>query len=53
MRIASLTFLVLGMFAATAARAEVLHITRDHGGYVDEYKTKYKRIRDKGRKVDL
>src|ERR1700742_4757735 len=51
MRIAPLTFLVLGTFAATAARAEVLHITRDHGGYVEEYKTKYQRIRDKGGRV--
>jgi hypothetical protein len=51
MRIAPLTLLVLGIFATTPARAEVLHITRDHGGYVDEYKAKYKRIRDKGERV--
>ena len=51
MRIAPLTLLVLGIFAATPARAEVLHITRDHGGYVEEYKTKYKRIRDLGERV--
>jgi hypothetical protein len=51
MRIAPLNLLVLGIFAATAARAEVLHITRDHGGYVEEYKTKYQRIRDKGERV--
>jgi hypothetical protein len=50
MRIAPLTLLLLGIFAATPAHA-VLHITRDHGGYVDEYKTKYKRIRDSGERV--
>jgi hypothetical protein len=50
MRITPLTLLLLGIFAATPARA-VLHITRDHGGYVDEYKTKYKRIRDSGERV--
>ena len=36
--------------AATPARAE-LHITRDHGGYVEEYKAKYKRVREKGERV--
>jgi hypothetical protein len=51
MRIAPLTFLVLGFFAVTPARAEVLHITRDHGGYVEEYKSRYQRIRDKGERV--
>jgi hypothetical protein len=50
MRIAPLTLLLLGIFAATPAHA-VLHITRDHGGYVDEYKTRYKRIRDSGERV--
>jgi hypothetical protein len=43
----SLTLLVV---MSTPAHA-VLHITRDHGGYVDEYKTKYKRIRDRGERV--
>ena len=28
-----------------------MHITRDHGGYVEEYKAKYKRIRDSGERV--
>jgi hypothetical protein len=51
MRIAPLTLLLLlGIFAATPARA-VLHITRDHGGYVEEYKAKYKRVRDSGERV--
>jgi hypothetical protein len=51
MRIAPLTLLVLGIFAATPARPEVLHITRDHGGYVEEYKAKYQRIRIRGERV--
>ena len=42
--------LLLSLLAATPAHA-VLHITRDHGGYVEEYKTKYKRIRDAGERV--
>jgi hypothetical protein len=50
MRITPLALLCLGFFAATPARAD-LHITRDHGGYVEEYKAKYKRIRDKGERV--
>ena len=33
-----------------AARAD-LHITRDHGGYVKEYKAKYERIRDRKERV--
>ena len=32
------------------ARAD-LHITRDHGGYVEEYKAKYERIRDRHERV--
>jgi len=51
MRITPLALLLLGLVAATPARAEVLHITRDHGGYVEEYKDKYKRIRDLGERV--
>jgi hypothetical protein len=50
MRITPLALLSLLLFAAPA-RAEVLHITRDHGGYVEEYKTKYQRIRAKGERV--
>ena len=50
MRITPLALLLLICFAATPARA-VLHITRDHGGYVEEYKTKYKRIRASGDRV--
>jgi hypothetical protein len=50
MRIASLALLVFSFLAATPAHA-MLHITRDHGGYVEEYKAKYKRIRDSGERV--
>ena len=48
-----ITFLVLSLFsllAAAPARAD-LHITSDHGGYVEEYKAKYKRIRDNHERV--
>ena len=50
MRITLLALAVLFAFAAGPARAD-LHITRDHGGYVEEYKAKYKRVRDKGERV--
>ena len=50
MRITLLSLLLLCLAAATPARAE-LHITRDHGGYVEEYKAKYKRVREKGERV--
>ncbi|MGY3615923.1 hypothetical protein ACVJGD_002119 [Bradyrhizobium sp. USDA 10063] len=49
MRITLLALFFLAL-AVAPARA-VLHITRDHGGYVDEYKAKYKRIRDRGERV--
>jgi hypothetical protein len=38
------------LLAATAAQAD-LRITRDTGGYIDQYKTKYERIRDRGGRV--
>ncbi len=41
------TFLVLGLMPAHAD----LHIKRDHGGYVEEYKAKYQRIRERGERV--
>jgi hypothetical protein len=50
MRITSLALLSLSVLVATPARAD-LHITRDHGGYVEEYKVKYKRIRDRKERV--
>jgi len=42
----SLTIAVL----TTPARA-VLHITSVHGGYVEEYKAKYKKVRESGERV--
>ena len=50
MRSTSLALLVLSLVAGTPAHA-LLHITRDHGGYVEEYKEKYKQIRDSGERV--
>ena len=50
MRITPLALLSLSVLAATPARAD-LHITRDHGGYVEEYKAKYQRIRDRKERV--
>jgi hypothetical protein len=50
MRITSLAMLSLSVLVASPARAD-LRITRDHGGYVEEYKTKYKRIRDRKERV--
>ena len=42
--------LLIALLATTTARAD-LHITRDHGGYVEEYKAKYAHIRDTGQRV--
>jgi len=42
--------LLIALLAPTPARAD-LHITRDHGGYVEEYKVKYAHIRDTGQRV--
>ena len=50
MRITPQILLLLPLLAAAPARAD-LHITRDHGGYVDEYKTNYQRIRDRHERV--
>jgi hypothetical protein len=50
MRITPLALLLFSFVAASPARAD-LHITRDHGGYVEEYKTKYARIRDRRERV--
>ena len=50
MRITSLSLLLLTLLVASPARAD-LHITRDHGGYVEEYKAKYQRIRDRHERV--
>jgi hypothetical protein len=50
MRITFLPLLLLSLLIVTSARAD-LHITRDHGGYVTEYKAKYERIRDRKERV--
>ena len=50
MRITSLALLLPLFLAATPARAD-LRITRDHGGYVEEYKARYERIRDRHERV--
>jgi hypothetical protein len=50
MRITLLSLLLLCLAAVSPARAD-LHITRDHGGYVEEYKAKYQRVREKGERV--
>lgn len=50
MRITPLILLLLSCLVAAPARA-VLHITNDHGGYVEQYKAKYKRVRDSGERV--
>jgi hypothetical protein len=50
LRITLFASLLLLSFAASPARAD-LHITRDHGGYVEEYKAKYARIRDSHERV--
>ncbi len=50
MRITPLILPFLALLAVTPARAD-LHITRDHGGYVTEYKAKYERIRDRKERV--
>jgi hypothetical protein len=50
MRIAPLSLMLLPFLAVSPARAD-LHITRDHGGYVEEYKAKYQRIRDRHERV--
>jgi hypothetical protein len=54
MRLTPLILLVsllsLPLLAVTPARAD-LRITRDHGGYVEEYKAKFQRIRDRHERV--
>ena len=50
MRITPLALLLLPLLATAPARAD-MHITRDHGGYVEEYKTKYERVRDRHERV--
>jgi hypothetical protein len=51
MRITPISLLLLSLVAAAPPARADLHITRDHGGYVEEYKARYKRVRDKGERV--
>ncbi|KQW22661.1 hypothetical protein ASC80_04715 [Afipia sp. Root123D2] len=50
MRALLLSLIAMLLLAAGPARAD-LRITRDHGGYVEEYKAKYERIRKRGERV--
>ena len=50
MRNLVLTALAFCVVSVAPARAD-LRITRDHGGYVTEYKAKYERIRDRNERV--
>ncbi len=51
MRLSLLSLLTsLAVFFVAPAHAD-LRITRDHGGYVEEYKAKYERIRDRRERV--
>jgi len=42
---------ILLLVATAAPAAADLRITKDYGGYVDQYKQKYARIRDSGERV--
>jgi len=50
MRIVVLASVALSVLVTMPAKAD-LRITRDHGGYVEEYKAKYQRIRARGERV--
>ena len=50
MRLARLLILPLSLPLCAPAQAD-LRITRDHGGYVEEYKAKYERIAKSGERV--
>lgn len=51
MRAQILFVVTVSMLASAPARAADLRITRDHGGYVEEYKAKYEKIRQNGERV--
>ena len=50
MRLARLLILPVSLMLCAPAQAD-LRITRDHGGYVEEYKAKYERIAKSGERV--
>ena len=39
------------LFASTLPASADLRITRDHGGYIDQYKAKYVALRDRGERI--
>jgi hypothetical protein len=45
-----LLLLLLTLSLASPARAD-MHITRDHGGYIEEYKARYQHVRDTHQRV--
>jgi hypothetical protein len=49
-RLAAPALAALAALLATPAAADY-RVTRDHGGLVEQYKTKYARIRDRGQRV--
>jgi hypothetical protein len=50
MRYFAVALLVQSLFGDTASAADY-RITRDYGGFVDEYKARYAAIRDRGERV--
>jgi hypothetical protein len=51
MRLSLLPILMSLLVLSVAPAKADLRITRDHGGYVEEYKAKYERIRDRKERV--
>jgi hypothetical protein len=51
MRTPLLALLSLTIAVVATPACAVLHITGDHGGYVEEYKAKYKKVRESGERV--
>ena len=51
MRTPLLALLSLTTAVVTTPARAVLHITSDHGGYVEEYKARYKKVRESGERV--
>jgi outer membrane scaffolding protein for murein synthesis (MipA/OmpV family) len=47
----SVFFIIAFLLVAGVSAHADYRITRDHGGYVEEYKTRYARLRDRGERV--
>jgi hypothetical protein len=45
-----IAFAVLALLVAAPAAADY-HITRDFGGYIEQYKARYAKLRDKGERI--